>query len=59
MSITKSFQVAGIDGCKAGWLVAIVSGMKRSSIGVGLFLRSACPERPVVSLSNQAEWAGI
>lgn len=24
----KSFQVAGVDGCKAGWLVAVVSAMK-------------------------------
>jgi len=31
MSEQKSFQVAGIDGYKAGWLVAIVSGMKRSN----------------------------
>ena len=31
MSTTKSFQVAGVDGCKAGWLVAIVSGVKEGS----------------------------
>ncbi len=24
----KSFQVAGVDGCKAGWFVAVVSAMK-------------------------------
>jgi hypothetical protein len=26
VSTPRSFQVAGVDGCKAGWLVAIVSG---------------------------------
>ena len=31
MSTQQSFQVAGVDGCKAGWVVAIVSGMKESS----------------------------
>jgi predicted RNase H-like nuclease len=31
MSEQQSFQVAGVDGCKAGWLVAIVSGIKQGS----------------------------
>ena len=29
----KSFQVAGIDGCKAGWFVAVVSAME---VGTGV-----------------------
>ena len=24
----RSFQVAGIDGCKAGWFVAVISAIK-------------------------------
>jgi len=31
MSTPRSFQVAGVDGCKAGWLVAVVSAMKVST----------------------------
>lgn len=26
------FQVAGVDGCKAGWLIAIVSGAKKNGV---------------------------
>lgn len=31
VSKPRSFQVAGVDGCKAGWLVAVVSAMKVST----------------------------
>lgn len=32
VSRPRSFQVAGIDGCKAGWLVAVVSAMEVSTV---------------------------
>jgi len=31
MAAPQSFQVAGVDGCKAGWLVAVVSAMEVST----------------------------
>ena len=31
MSTQQSFRVAGVDGCKGGWFVTVVSGMKKSS----------------------------
>jgi predicted RNase H-like nuclease len=31
MPIQQSFQVAGVDGCKAGWLVAVVSATQVSA----------------------------
>lgn len=31
MSTQQTFQVAGVDGCRAGWLVAIVSVTRQSS----------------------------
>ena len=31
MSIKEPFQVAGVDGCKAGWFVVIASGAKTGS----------------------------
>jgi len=30
MSAQRSFQVAGVDGCRAGWFVAIASAVKQS-----------------------------
>ena len=30
MDLQQSFQVAGVDGCKAGWFVAIASAMNES-----------------------------
>ena len=31
MLIQQSFQVAGVDGCKAGWFVAVVSAVEVST----------------------------
>jgi len=45
VSTRRSFQVAGVDGCKAGWFVAIASATRQSdrSDAPGVFeLKSSC-----------------